>query len=174
MEVKGLHRLLLNQMQDLYNAEQKQIQVFPGIALAIVDSEFRAIIDKHFEQTQYQVFRLEQIFEHLGEKPDGRECLAMKVLIQEMQDICRKDYGPCASEAALICALQHIEHYEIVGYGTVRSFARQLGDDASANLLQQTLNEEAQADRWLSELAEYEINLRAAEVSRNPSSLTLS
>ena len=165
MEAKGLQQLFLDRMRDLYNAESQQIRALPELARAASDLEFRTIINKHLEHTKNQIFRLEQIFERLGEKPDGRECIAMKVLIQDTRQIAFNNYGPCAAEAALVSALQHIEHYEIAGYGTVRSFARQLGDDESANLLQQTLNEEAQADRWLSELAEYEINLRAAEVS---------
>ncbi|HMD55194.1 MAG TPA: ferritin-like domain-containing protein [Phycisphaerae bacterium] len=164
-EVKGLHQLFLDQIRDLYNVEHQQIRAFPRFAEAALHPEYRTIVNKHFEQTKNHILRLEKIFENLGENPTDRECAAVKALIQKSHDIAEKNYGPRALEAALIAAVQYIEHYEIAGYGAVRSFARQLGDDESANLLQQTLNEEAHMDRLLSELAEYEVNSRAAEVS---------
>ena len=165
MNVKGLHAVYVDQLRDLYDAENQLVKALPKLAEAADNSELKEIIHQHLDQTKYQFVRLEQIFERLGEKPNGRECFAMKGLIQEANDITKRHYEPSTLDAALIAALQRIELYEVSGYGTVRSFARHLCDADAVNLLQQTLNEEAQADRMLTELAESEINSRALETS---------
>ncbi|HMD53658.1 MAG TPA: DUF892 family protein, partial [Phycisphaerae bacterium] len=149
MEPKGLHQLYLDQLRSLYNAETQQIPLLAELVQTTTDEECRVIFGKHLEQTNNHVDRLEQIFAQLGEKPEGQQCVLMKALVQEVHEIVLRNYGPYASMAALIGAFQHIEHHEIAGYGTVRSFARQLNEDEAANTLQHTLNEEAQADRWL-------------------------
>jgi len=163
MDAKGLHAVFADQLKDLYNAESQLVKALPKLRDSADNSDLKDAISRHLEQTKHQIIRLEQIFERLDEKPTGQECFAMKGLIQEAYDVGRKHYAPPALDAALIAVLQRIEHYEVAGYGTARSFAKHLGDEESANLLQQTLSEEAQADRVLSELAENEINSRAIE-----------
>jgi ferritin-like metal-binding protein YciE len=159
----GLHEVYLDELRELYDVEQQLVKALPKFADIAGNIEFRDAIKRHLEQTKYQIIRLEQIFERMGEKPAGQECFVMKVLVQDAYDLNRKDYARGGLDAALLTALQRIEHYEIAGYGAVRSFARQLGHNASANQLQQTLNEKAQADRVLSELAEIDINPLAVQ-----------
>ena len=105
--------------------------------------------------------RLAQIFEELGERPTGKTCAAMKGLIKEGREMMDEDAAPAAMDAGLIAAAQRVEHYEMAGYGTVRTYARQLGNEHAAALLQQTLEEEAQADKTLTGIAESSVNPQA-------------
>ena len=117
--------------------------------------------EDHLEQTKEHVERLDEIFKRLDERPTGKTCKGMKGLIEEGSEILEKDGDESVLDAALIGAAQRVEHYEIAGYGTVRTFANMLGENEAAELLQQTLDEEGEADKLLTELAESVINVEA-------------
>ena len=116
----------------------------------------------HLEQTKAHVQRLEKVFGELDENPKGKKCKAMEGLIEEGKEMMNEDAEPEVMDAALIAAAQRVEHYEIAGYGCARTFARQLGHEEAANLLQQTLDEEAETDKKLTQIAESMVNLQAA------------
>jgi ferritin-like metal-binding protein YciE len=117
----------------------------------------------HLEQTKTHVSRLEQICNKLGVKPRGKKCQAMEGLLEEGKEWMGEDADPAVMDAGLIAAAQRVEHYEIAGYGCARTFARQLGEEDAADLLQETLGEEAETDEKLTELAESIINVEAAQ-----------
>jgi ferritin-like metal-binding protein YciE len=133
------------------------------MAKAATHPELQAAFDEHLEVTKAQVERLDQIFEQLGEKAKGKKCVAMEGLIEEGKKLLEEDSEPSVLDAALIAAAQKVEHYEIAGYGCVRTFARLLGFRQAEELLQQTLDEEGEADKKLTELAESTINVDAEQ-----------
>ncbi len=118
--------------------------------------------EEHLEQTKEHVERLEEIFEKLDEKPTGKTCHAMKGLIEEGSEILKEDGEDFVLDAGIIAAAQKVEHYEMAGYGTVRTFAQMLGEEDAAELLQQTLDEEGETDKRLTELAEEVVNVQAS------------
>ena len=161
MPLDSLHDLYVDELKDLYNAENQLLKALPKMAKAATHPDLQAAFTEHLEVTEGQVERLETIFKELGEKPTGKKCKAMEGLIEEGKDLIKEDAAPTVLDAALIAAAQRVEHYEIAGYGCVRTFARLLGYSQAEDLLQQTLNEEAEADQKLSELAESVINIEA-------------
>lgn len=154
--------LLLEQLQDLYDAEQRLVKALPKMADAAHSSALKAAFQDHLRETEGQVARLEQVFQALGQSARGKTCAAMKGLIEEGDEVIGASGDPAVRDAALIAAAQRVEHYEIAGYGTVRTFAERLGRADVARLLQQTLDEEGAADKKLTALAEDSINPRAA------------
>jgi ferritin-like metal-binding protein YciE len=161
MKEGTLKELYIEELRDLYNAEQQLTKALPKMAKASSDEELRSGFEEHLEQTKGHVQRLEQIFEKLGEKPEGKKCKGMEGLIAEGSEMIEEeDLEDEARDAGLISAAQRVEHYEIAGYGCVRTYATLLGDSAAAELLQQTLDEERETDEKLTELAE-SINLEA-------------
>src|SRR3989440_12853571 len=124
--------------------------------------DLKAAFEEHLGQTEGQVNRLEKIFKRLGEKPTGKTCKAMKGLVEEGKEIIEEDGEESVLDAALIGAAQKVEHYEIAGYGTARTWAQQVGRQEAADLLQETLNEESEADRKLTRIAADLVNVRAA------------
>jgi ferritin-like metal-binding protein YciE len=157
MQKGSMRQLYIDELRDLYNAETQLVKALPKMAKASSNSELRQGFEEHLRQTSEQVSRLEQIFEMLDEKPTGKKCLGMDGLVKEAAETIKEDYEDAAKDAAIIGAAQRIEHYEIAGYGTVRTFAQLLGEDVQVNLLEQTLEEERQTDQELTQLAE-EIN----------------
>ena len=157
MQGNSLRDLYVAELRDLYNAETQLVKALPKMAKASSNAELRQGFEEHLRQTSEHVSRLEQIFEMLDEKPTGKKCLGMDGLVKEAAETIKEDYEDAAKDAAIIGAAQRIEHYEIAGYGTVRTFAQLLGEDVQVNLLEQTLEEERQADQELTQLAE-EIN----------------
>jgi len=162
MELASLQELFVNELKDLYSAENLIIKALPKMAKAASSEELRSAFEEHLEQTRGHVQRLEQIFERLDESPKGKKCKGMEGLIEEGKELLEEDASPEVLDAGLICAAQKVEHYEMAGYGCVRTFAQLLGDDEAANLLQQTLNEEGETDKKLTQLAEH-INVEASE-----------
>jgi ferritin-like metal-binding protein YciE len=154
MKVQGLEDLYVQELKDLYSAEKQLVQALPKMAKAATSSELQEGFQKHLEQTKTHVERLETIFGALGKSPTGKKCVAMEGLIQEGQHAIELQGDEMARDAALIASAQKVEHYEIAGYGTVRTFARHLGLDDHKRLLQQTLDEEGETDKQLTELAE--------------------
>ena len=153
-KIENLRELLVHELKDLYSAETQLLKALPKMAKAASDEDLVAAFEEHLEQTQGQVERLDKIFEILNAKPRGKTCEAMKGLITEGQEVIGEDATDEVKDAALIAAAQKVEHYEIAGYGTVRTFANLLGESEVAELLQETLDEEGETDKKLTEIAE--------------------
>src|SRR5262249_55889355 len=158
MNLETLKELYVNELRDLYNAENQLVKALPKMAKGASSDELKEAFEKHLEQTKGHVERLEEVFEELGEKTKGKTCQAMKGLIEEGSEVLREDG---VSDAGIIVAAQKVEHYEIAGYGSVRTFAQLLGQDKSADLLQETLDEESDANELLNKLAEDIVNPEA-------------
>jgi len=163
MRKDSLRQLYIDELRDLYNAETQLVKALPKMAKASSNAELRQGFEEHLRQTSEQVSRLEQIFNMLGEKPTGKKCLGMEGLVKEGAETMQEDYEDAVMDAAIIGAAQRVEHYEIAGYGTVRTFAELLGENEHVSLLEQTLEEEKQTDEKLTQLAE-NINSQASEV----------
>jgi ferritin-like metal-binding protein YciE len=158
---RTLKELYVNELRDLYNAENQLVKALPKMAKAASSDELKEAFEKHLEQTKGHVERLEEVFKQLGEKTKGKICQAMKGLIEEGSEVLKADGEDSVIDAAIIVAAQKVEHYEIAGYGSVRTFAQLLGQDQSAELLQQTLDEESEANELLNKLAEDIVNPEA-------------
>lgn len=167
--VNDLQELYITNLRDLYNAEHQITKALPKLADAASSAELKQGFTHHLEQTKWQIDRLETIFKELDEKPGGHTCKAMEGLLQEGDDFVSTVRDPDVLDAALIGAAQKVEHYEISGYGTARAFARLLGYDMQAQLLQQTMEEEAETDTKLSKIADTQINERAVIAQGNAS-----
>jgi ferritin-like metal-binding protein YciE len=163
MALESLHDLYVDELRDLYNAENQLLKALPKMAKAASDPGLRAAFEEHLAVTRGQVDRLDRIFKRLGERATGKKCMAMEGLIDEGKEMMEEDAPPAVLDAALIAAAQRVEHYEMAGYGCVRTYARLLGYDDAADLLQETLDEEGDADKALTELAETVINVEAEE-----------
>ncbi len=150
--------LYLQQLKDLYSAESQLIEALPMMADAASHPELKRAFQDHLQQTKGQQQRLEQIFRGLGEDPGGHTCAAMKGLVKEGNEIISADADPSVRDAGLIAAAQRVEHYEIAGYGTVRTFAEKLGRKDDARLLEETLGEEKDADDLLNRIAKEVVN----------------
>jgi ferritin-like metal-binding protein YciE len=161
MKLNTLQKLYTDELRDLYNAENQLLKALPKMAKAASSEELKEAFEKHLEQTRGHVERLEQVFEELGEKPKGKTCRAMKGLIEEGSEILGEDGEESVLDAGIIVAAQKVEHYEIAGYGSVRTFAHLLGKDKSAELLQTTLDEESETNEILNKLAESVVNPEA-------------
>lgn len=160
-ELESLDDLLLLELNDLYDAEQRLCEALPKMVEGATSPELKQAFQSHWEQTKRHASRLEQIFVGLGKSGSRATCEAMKGLLKEGADIVEAVGNPSVKDAALISAAQRVEHYEIAGYGSARTFAEHLGYSDVARLLQMTLVEEAETDRRLTQLAEGSINVRA-------------
>ena len=164
MPDQGLKELYIDELKDLYSAENQLVKALPTMAKAASSDELRQGFEKHLEQTRGHVQRLEKIYQALGESPKGKTCKGMQGLIEEGSEATEEDYEGSVMDAALIGAAQRVEHYEIAGYGTVRSMAETLGEDDHVSFLEETLEEEKETDEKLTELAE-QINAQANQSS---------
>jgi ferritin-like metal-binding protein YciE len=162
MPKNSLRELYIDELKDLYSAETQLVKALPKMAKAASNDQLRQGFEEHLRQTSEHVSRLEQIFEALEEKPTGKKCVGMEGLVKEGSDVMKEAYADEVKDAAIIGAAQRVEHYEIAGYGTVRAFAQLLGETEHVSLLEETLNEEKEADQKLTQLAE-EINAWAEE-----------
>jgi ferritin-like metal-binding protein YciE len=167
MAMDSLKDLYVDELKDLYNAENQLLKALPKMAKKASAPELKRAFQEHLTQTEGHVNRLEKIFEGLGEKPTGKTCKAMKGLIEEGKEIIEEDGDGSVLDAALIGAAQRVEHYEIAGYGVVRTFASLLGEEDAMESLQRTLNEEGEADKKLTQIAESVINIEASEAEEN-------
>jgi ferritin-like metal-binding protein YciE len=161
-EFNNLEDLLVNQLEDLYDAENRLIEALPKMAEASHSSQLRSAFLTHLQETRGHKQRLEMMFNRLGRKPQRETCPAMKGLIKEGSEMIDAKGDATVRDAALIAAAQRVEHYEMAAYGTVRTLAQQLGHADMARTLQQTLDEEGAADKKLTSLAEGGINANAA------------
>lgn len=162
--MQNLHDLYVEELKDLYSAETQILQALPMMAAVCTSEELRAGFEQHLRETEEQVRRLERVMKRLGESlEEVEECKGMKGLLEEGQEMMKAKADMDVLDAALISAAQRVEHYEMAGYGTVRTYAEMLGYSQDAEILQQTLDEEGATDRKLSMMAESVINVRAAK-----------
>jgi ferritin-like metal-binding protein YciE len=162
MEQNSLRELYIEELKDLYSAENQLLKAIPKMAKASESEELRKGFEQHLEQTRGHVSRLEKIFGNLGESPKGKKCKGMEGLISEGGEMIEEHDESEMRDAGLISAAQRVEHYEIAGYGCVKTYATLLGEDQAASLLEQTLQEEKDTDQKLTQLAE-NINVEAAD-----------
>lgn len=162
MAVATLQDLFVEQLGDLLDAEKQLVKALPQMAEAASTKQLRQAFQHHLEQTKGQVHRLEQVFNLIGVKADQGDCKAMEGLVKEAQEILKGPGGPAVVDAGLIAAAQKVEHYEMATYGSVRTWAEELGNRQAAELLQTTLNEESAANEELTEIAETNVNAGAA------------
>ena len=161
-ETNPLEELLIDELKDIYSAENQIVKALPKMAKAASSPELKRAFERHLEETRRQVERLDQIGQVLDTKLTGKKCKGMEGLIEEGKEIIEEDIDDNAKDAGLIGAAQKVEHYEIAAYGTARTHAELLGYTKAAKLLQQTLDEEGATDKKLSQLAESIINVEAA------------
>ena len=164
MKLESLQEIFVEELKDLYSAENQIIKALPKMIRKASSKELRSAFESHLLETKEHVKRLETIFEELDEKPKGKTCKGMEGLIKEGAELMDEDAEPEVMDVGLIGAAQKVEHYEIAGYGCVRTYAELLGNRQAVNLLEQTLNEEKAADEKLTGIAE-EVNVEAREAA---------
>jgi ferritin-like metal-binding protein YciE len=158
----ALLELFIDEIKDIYWAEKHLLKALPKMQKAATTTELQEAIETHIEQTEVQVERLEQVFELLEKKAQGKKCEAMEGLVQEGQSVIEDtDEGTATRDVGIILSAQKIEHYEIASYGGLSTLARTLGRDDIAEILEETLAEEKETDQLLTEIAENNINFAA-------------
>jgi ferritin-like metal-binding protein YciE len=165
MAAQTLEDLMVDVMRDTYNAEKQLVKALPKMAKAASSEELRSAFEEHLEVTRGQVTRLEEAFKELGVAVRGKNCVAMEGLIEEGKELMEEDHDPEVLDAGLIAAAQKVEHYEIAAYGTLRAWAGMLGYTRAAELFQESLDEESEADETLSQLAMTSVNVEAEDGS---------
>jgi ferritin-like metal-binding protein YciE len=163
MKIQSLQDLYVDELKDLYNAENQLIKALPKMAKAAKSDELQAAFEEHLKQTEQHAKRIETIFEELEQQPKGKKCVGMEGLIEEGKEIMEEADGASVLDAGLIVAAQKVEHYEIAAYGSARAHAEQLGYVDAAEILQETLDEEVAADEKLTQIAESLVNEQADE-----------
>jgi ferritin-like metal-binding protein YciE len=161
MKMKSLQDLLVDELKDLYSAENQLVKALPKMAKAANNAELRAGFEEHLEQTRGHVKRIEEVCQQLEVTPKGKKCAAMEGLIEEGKELMEEDAAPAVLDAGLIAAAQKVEHYEIASYGTVCAWAKMLGFEEAVALLEETLEEEKATDEKLNTLAEETVNEEA-------------
>jgi ferritin-like metal-binding protein YciE len=162
-KLNNLSDLFVHELKDLYSAEQQILQALPKMAESTEHQELRQAFQEHERTTREQVKRLEMIADDLGTKLSGHKCKGMEGIIKEGQELIEANANPDARDAALIGSAQRVEHYEIAGYGTARTYAQRLGHERAVELLQQTLDEEGNTDHRLTRIAESMVNRDAQQ-----------
>ncbi|MEW5915264.1 MAG: ferritin-like domain-containing protein [Gemmatimonadota bacterium] len=161
MRLESLRSLYVERLRDMRDAEHQIIKALPKMIDRAQHAELRTALSNHLEETRQQAARLEQIFEELDERAKGKKCKGMAGVLAEADELATEKGDPVVLDAAIIDAAQHVEHYEIAGYGTLCAFAGLLGYDRHELLLETSLNEEKKADETLTEIAERSINIDA-------------
>lgn len=160
MAIKSMEDLFLHELQDLYDAEHQIVEALPMMAQNAGAKDLKAAFEDHLTMTKQQIKRLDQVFKIIGAEPERKTCDGMKGLIKEANHVIEEKLTGAIKDAAMIAAAQKVEHYEIAGYGTLRTFAYLMGFNEAAQLLQQTLDEEEQTDKNLTQIAN-KINVKA-------------
>ncbi len=160
-EPKQLDELFHDTLKDIYYAEKKILSALPKMAKAAQNEDLTAAFEKHQAETEEQISRLEQVFDLIDQKPQGKKCAAIEGILEEGQEIIKEYKGSPALDAGLVSSAQAVEHYEIARYGTLRTWAEELGLDDASKLLQETLDEEEATDQALTEIAESVVNQEA-------------
>jgi ferritin-like metal-binding protein YciE len=164
-EPKTLNHLFHDTLKDIFYAEKKILTSLPKMAKAAHNVDLQAAFEKHHAQTEEQIARLEKVFASIDQKPQGKKCDAIEGILAEGKEIMEEYKGSAALDAGLISAAQAVEHYEITRYGTLATWADELGNDEGAKLLKATLDEEEDTDEALSELAESVVNQEAQQAA---------
>ncbi|MBM4071301.1 MAG: ferritin-like domain-containing protein [Planctomycetes bacterium] len=165
MKLESLHDLFVAELRDLYSAENQIVKALPKMAKAAAAPKLRKAFEKHLQQTEQQVERLEKIFKKLGMSPRGKKCKAVEGLIEEGKELMKQDAEAAVLDAGLIAGAQKVEHYEIASYGCVRAWAKLLSENEAAKLLEETLKEEGETNEKLTILAEGRANVEAAQLA---------
>lgn len=158
MKTKSLQDLFVDELKDLYSAEKQLVQALPKMVKAATSPALQEAFQSHLEETKTHVQRIEEIAAELDASPKGKKCVGMEGLLEEGKEVMEEDFEEGVINVALIGAAQRVEHYEIAGYGTARALAETLGYAHAAQVLQQTLNEEKEADEKLTQIAETQVN----------------
>ena len=158
MTLETLNDLYVEQLRDLFSAENQLLDALEEMADNATHSELKEAFEEHLSETETHVQRLEKIFARLGEDPEGEDCEAMEGLIEEAEELLEKDADDDVLDAGMIAAAQRVEHYEIAAYGTVATYAEMLGENADVELLRETLSEEKEADGKLNKIAKQIVN----------------
>jgi ferritin-like metal-binding protein YciE len=161
MEMETLKDLYVEELKDLYSAENQITKALPKMIKAASHEELKQAFTRHLQETEIHAQRLEEVCDELGISPKGKKCVGMEGLLKEGSELIKEKPEPDVLDAGLIAAAQHVEHYEMAGYGCVRTYARQLGYENQSQLLQTTLDEEGSTDKLLTEIAESSINIEA-------------
>lgn len=161
MKLGNLRDLYLQELKDIYSAESQVMKALPKMVKAASSPKLQDAFREHLEQTRNQISRLDQIFQGLGVPTRGRRCEAMEGIIKEGEEMMTIDAEPSVRDAALIASAQKVEHYEMASYGTVKAYAKMLGEDEAVDLLDETLSEEMKTDKMLTKLAEKAVNKEA-------------
>lgn len=164
LKLDSLEKLFVHELKDLYSAETQLLEALPKMEKAASHQELKSAFASHLKETKNHVERLESIFKSLEFEPGGHKCAGMEGLIKEGEGFINSDIDPQVLDAALVSAAQRVEHYEMAGYGTARTYAEKLGNYKAADMLQKTLNEEGHADQTLTRLAERNLNFSAMSV----------
>src|ERR1700755_650 len=147
LKLNSVRDLLMEELRDLYSAETQLVDALPKMAEAASSNQLKSAFTHHLEETKTHVSRLENIFQQIGEKSSGETCEAMKGLVKEGETLVKAEGDPDVRDAVLIGAAQRVKHYKMAGYGTARSLAQRLAEHQTAEILQQTLNEEGEANK---------------------------
>lgn len=172
MEMESLRELYLDELKDLYSAEKQLVKALPKMVKNASNPQLKKAFSDHLDKTEGHVERLEKIFGMLDETGRGKKCKGMEGLIEEAKELLEEDAADAVLDAGLISKAQHVEHYEMAGYGTVRTYAEQLGFADQAKLLQQTLDEEGEANDLLTQIAESSVNIDAEQASEEEEETT--
>ncbi len=162
MVIRTLDELFVHEVTDLYDAEHQLVKALPKMITAATFADLKTALAEHYNETKGHIKRLEQVFDTMGHKPSRRTCEAMRGILDEADGVVDEALGGAIRDAAIIGAIQRVEHYEMAGYGTARTYAYLLGYAEAAQMLQQTLDEEEQADKKLTNVA-HNINAMAME-----------
>jgi ferritin-like metal-binding protein YciE len=160
-KLKDFQSLFVHELKDLYSAEKQLSKIMPKLTKAVSNEDLRSMLQEHRTRTEQQIHRLDEIFQNMGVNTRGAKCPAMEGLVEEAKLLLEGESTPEVLDAAIICAQQRIEHYEIAGYGCARTFANYLGDEQAAKLLQDSLNEESAANEKLNQIAFQQVNTEA-------------
>ncbi len=165
MKLESLHELFLTELQDMYDAENELTKALPKMAEKANYPELKSSIEQHLEQTRNHAQRLEEVFRSLGEKAKTQKCKGIRGIIDEGEDLAGRSGDPAAIDAGIIASAQKVEHYEIAAYGSLCSWAETMGHQRELQLLEQTLQEEKETDRKLTQLAERMVNVDAVRAA---------
>jgi ferritin-like metal-binding protein YciE len=165
MKLESLHDLYLSELSDLYSAEKQIVKALPKMIQKTESPELKQALEDHLEETKGHVERLEQVFEMHAESPKRQKCKGMEGILAEGDEMVGRDAAPAVRDAAIISAGQRVEHYEMAAYGTVRTYADQLGHGRAAAVLQETLDEERAADEKLTSIAKSRVNVEATQTA---------
>ena len=165
MKLESLYDLYLSELRDLYSAEDQIVKALPKVIEKVESPALRNALTSHLEETRGHVARLEEVFQMHGEEAKKQKCKGMQGVLEEGDEMIGKDALPAVRDAAIISACQRVEHYEMAAYGTVRTYAEQMGQERAAALLQETLDEEVAADEKLTEIAKSRVNIQATRTA---------